>query len=198
MSTTTIDLSFPHIDLVIKLKRNKKIYSIDDLLCVLSMIRRYELGGEYIYGKGFVINTDVTYYDYDSDRPYTTLNLQTETGVVWHSHPFSMKIENAYPSLEDMTVSKENTALIFLIITGRGVYIISTVKKISDHDIKDFYDSMGDNDIESTFVNYEFTEEIVESTGIFLKCIPLSSITLDLIDKNISTIKRLKVIQNTL
>ncbi|MDD4930606.1 MAG: hypothetical protein PHG66_00435 [Candidatus Colwellbacteria bacterium] len=191
----TTDLSFPNVDLVIKLKRRQEIYNIDDLLCLLSLIRRYELGGEYIYGRGFRLDTNVTCYDYDSDRPYTILNLQTHTDVVWHSHPFGIQLMNAYPSLEDMIVSMNNISLIFIIITGRGVYIISTIKEITERDVKDFYNSMDNNDIESTFVNYEFTEEIVESTGIFLSCIPLSLISLDQIDKNISFIKKLKVIQ---
>jgi len=185
-------LVFPNIDLKIKFKGPlKDVYDIDEILCILSMIRRYELGGEYKIGKGFFIDINITYYDYDSDRPYTTLDL-TNGGILWHSHPFGMRIENAYPSIEDMQIARDNKDIIFMIITGRGLYIISTIKDISGEDVVEFYDSMECDDIESAFVNYKFTEEIVESTGIFLSCIPLSLISLDLIDKTISHIKKLK------
>lgn len=182
-------LSFPNVDLTIKLKKKIEIYSIENLQILLSVIRRYELGGEYKKGEGFLIDINATHYDYDSDRPYTTLNLHSSNGVVWHSHPFGLNIENSYPSLEDIQVARENPSLIFIIFTGRGVYIISVLQRLTSEDIIEFYESMDTGDIESNFVNYEFTDEI----GIFLTCIPNSKISLDLIDKTISRINKLKI-----
>lgn len=188
----SLHIHFPNIDLVIKRKKKKRIYSVEDIQCLLSNIRRYELGGEYLIGKGFLIDPKVSWYDYDSDRPYTTLNLQSTTGVVWHSHPYGIELRNSFPSFEDLLCVQVNLSLIFFIMTGKGMYIMSSTKRVETEDIKNFYESMDDHNIEDNFVNYELTEEISNTIGIFMTCIPNSIITIDLIDRYISYIDQLK------
>lgn len=188
MSGHNNQISFPNVDLVIKSIHRENIFSIDDIFSLLSVIRKYELGGEYIVSQNkFILDPKITHYDYDSDRPYTNLNLQTDHGVVWHSHPYGIKIENSYPSLEDLQVAREHPNIIFLIFTGRGVYIISLSDELTKEDIDEFYESMSDNNIESNFVNYEFTDDI---PGLFLICV--QNLSTELLNKYIKKVKKVR------
>lgn len=182
----TVD--FPYIDLSIPLKvktvcKKEEIvdcvdfYSIDELYNLLYKIYKVELGGEYDPLKGFIVDPYTTRYDINENRPYTTLNTSTKIGIVWHSHPFDNDW-NSYPSIEDIDMVRMYPELIFLLLTKKGVYVISANKSYTSIDnVVYFYRSMQPDtsgvewnyeELEESFVdNLCYKGETIEKFGIF-------------------------------
>lgn len=189
-------VKFPNIDLVLNLKvrsvcKKDKIttycagyYKPVELYKLLKCptIDIHELGGEYHVKNGFTIDPRVSFFDTDEDRPYTTLNKSSNSGVFWHSHPFVHEF-TSYPSIEDLDMFRMNPQLIFLIISRKGIYVISVLKPYTSIDtIVSFYREMQPNaescnwdynDLELSFSqNKCFSENIIKDYGLFVKLIP--------------------------
>jgi serine/threonine protein kinase len=148
-----LPIKFPYIDLTISIRVNNESsmhdssykyndvitnlisrpYTFREIYDILPSISKYELGGDYNIGDKYMIRPIVSHYDHKSDRPYTVLNKQAE--IVWHSHPFDID-NDEYPSLEDIYTTLEsdisdNDMPIHIIITKLGIYLITSLKKIS-------------------------------------------------------------------
>ena len=179
-----IQTQFPHVDLSISLKAGR--YEIRELYNLLSVIKTYELGGGYDTVAGFKIDVETTWYDDDSDRPYTILDFEYKTDIVWHSHPFGIEVNNAYPSIEDINTARLNPHLTFMILTGKGVYVISVKEDVSEDEVIDLYNTIDDDEVEMNFVTNRYFSL---NKRIFIYCIPISVV---LFDKNpTATINRI-------
>jgi proteasome lid subunit RPN8/RPN11 len=139
----------------IKSSYSKNCISLLKLKELSSYIKKYELGGEYIPGCGFLIHPETTHYDKKQDRPYTI--LKSKTGIVFHTHPFIEKEKNTFPSIEDLNMLCHNPKMIGIIICLKGVFIIKSRKRI--HKMKsldildDIYQSLSLSNIEQIYIN---------------------------------------------
>lgn len=177
-------VKFPNIDFTLPLKSN--YYDPKELYELLSEVSKVELGGEYDLKNGFIVDPKVSNYDKTEDRPYTSLNVHTKLGVVWHSHPFDSEY-TSYPSIEDMDVVRMYPELIFLLLTKKGIYVMSATKPyISVDGIVRYYRSMQPEttdidwnyeELEESFINnIGYTSEKIHTYGIFCNLIPLNHI----------------------
>lgn len=180
------EIIFPNISLSIKIKTkcNKSThkcidyYNFTELYKTLETIENYELGGEYDPKFGFVIDPKTSYFDEENQLPYTKLNISSNTHIVFHSHPFN-HVATCYPSIEDLDMCRMYPKLVFLIITERGVYIISALKSYISIDlISSFYRNMQSpssgcqwnySEIEESFLNNKgCTKENTNKHGLFV------------------------------
>lgn len=104
-----------------------RYYSLSEVYSILE--KKYsevEVGGIYS-SKGFTIREETGFFDTNTGRAYTLLNVNKSypSRVLWHSHP--MQDEFSYPSLEDMDIARLNPLFLFLILTSKGVFVISSL-----------------------------------------------------------------------
>ena len=210
-------ITFPYIDMSLQLKTMTKCANDIDIKCInyydfrelyttLNSIEKYELGGEYNPDKGFLIDPRVSYYDKDQDRPYTILNFSRD--IVWHSHPFNYE-KNAYPSIEDIDAVRVHHRLIFLLVTYKGVYVLSATRPYTSIDnVVGFYQYMQPNtkscsewnydELEKSFIeNRGYNDDIVHKYGIVSVMIPNQDVTRDSINKTIQRVKKLRCCSST-
>lgn len=189
-------VKFPNVDFTFPLKVKSVIseckttdcadyYTINEIYNTLYNVKKYELGGEYSLKNGFVIDPRVTKYDIEQGRPYTSLNFNSKTGIVWHSHPFNDD-GISYPSIEDLNVVRLHPQLMFLLLTRHGLYVMTSTKKYIDVDVVEFYKNMQPKssnsnwnyeELETSFLkNKGYTKNMVHKYGLIVNLIPLSKI----------------------
>ena len=210
-------VKFPNIDLTLPIKvrsvcnvRDEKeltvecvdFYRPQELYSLLPNIEKFELGGEYHPRDGFVIDPKVSNYDESEGRPYTSLNTSTRVGILWHSHPFN-ESWTSYPSIEDMDVVRMYPHLIFLILTHKGLYVISANKPYTSIDnIVGYYTSMQPettsvawdyDELEESFSsNLGYDRDTIKTYGIFSYMIESNNINKTTINRIILEAYRYK------
>lgn len=116
-------------------------YSLNEIYDFLLPIRHVEIGGEYDIRRGFVIDPKASFFDQKENRPYTILNMESNSKIVWHSHPFNHS-DTCYPSLEDLEMSRQYNNLVFILLSKKGIYVMSVNKYVHKNRIIEFYQRM--------------------------------------------------------
>jgi hypothetical protein len=151
-------LSFPNISKSINKKVDiKKCISLRKLKQLAIDIGKYEIGGEYIEGCGFLVYPETTFYDNKQNRPYSKLYMR-RGNVVFHTHPFILKQHNTFPSIEDLNTIISSKSMIGIIVCLKGIFKISAkrehnknLKKLDKLD--NLYQSLSLKNIESLYIN---------------------------------------------
>lgn len=86
------------------------------------------MAGFYDLKQGFVILPRMSMYNEKEDRPYVIQDTSIPTGLLWHSHPFSSKIKNAFPSIEDLDVAFKFPDLIHMLLTIKEMYVYAALR----------------------------------------------------------------------
>ena len=197
-------VKFPNVDLTLMLKtkdvcKNKDTrtcadyYKPEEIYKLLSITDKYELGGLYSPKHGFIIDPHVTYFDTKEDRAYTTLNVNSNTCIVWHSHPFDHKA-TSYPSIEDLDMCRMYPKLIFLLLSKKGIYVMSSLESYIGIDlIVSYYKNMQPetsgcewnySEIEQSFLNNRgYTNDNIKKHGLFVYLIQHQHINKKLLNK---------------
>jgi hypothetical protein len=158
----------------------------------LSSVNSYELGGEYNPNFGFTIDKNTTFFDEKEDRAYTILNTNSNNCIVFHSHPFDH--ENVcYPSIEDLDTCRMYPKLVFLLLTKKGIYVMSSLESYTSIDlIVSYYRNMQPEtdghewnvlEIENSFLNNKgYDKNNIKKHNLFIYFIQLKFINKKLLN----------------
>lgn len=103
----------------------------------------FELSGTYNYiSSKYTINLNATMYDHISDRPYSFLPDDSETKIVFHTHPFNTYNPMDFPSLEDLFTVGKNPKQVYLLITDTYIYIFSANEFVDQKYMKKLFDEI--------------------------------------------------------
>lgn len=184
---------FPNLPLSLNLRYPIALrtdwYGIMELyLQIFPQAAQYEVGGIFDIKKGFTIQPIVSHFDPSTGFPYVSVDGNSETGIVWHSHPPPIQREqsNSYPSEQDMLLAVNSKHLISLVLTPDGVFIIAALSdsiskenvKILLADLEEFVTEFTEQKNHrthyiATYFQQEKAMEILSVTHLFIRFIPM-------------------------